>query len=346
MWVATGCYTALAGVVLADSRGDIAFQISARADVVERDPSRFPWISFENINRELVRFVSTGTLVRESILAPEDVSGLLLAFTGRTIVQLPGTTSREPAHRHTDLIRAFYGDEGSFYELCRREKVDYVVYSIDVLLDDGPYSLQYLAGTNAIDPSSVAVRMHFEPETLTHFTLLYENDHYRLFKVTDTMQPVFLTDHPLFFQRELFARDGRDLLHFRNHVMWLMLTYANATRARLSGNGEEARKLLDTCLRQAPRFTRARLAMADTYMDAGMYEKARDEINTVIHYAPDNPSALYSAAYVQVQLGQPDAAAPYLKLLTQTGNRELIEKAKSLQYYIDHKLPLKPGAPD
>jgi tetratricopeptide (TPR) repeat protein len=187
--------------------------------------------------------------------------------------------------------------------------------------------------------------MQFDPESLRHFTLLYENDHYRLFKVTETTQPVFLTDHPLFFQGDLFARDGFNPDHFRNHVVWLMVTYSNALAERASGNAEQARQILDTCVRQAPRFTRARLALADALMDLGRLEEARRQIAAVIEYAPDNAQALYAAAFVQVQMGNSEAAKPYLDLLPQTGDRDIMEKARALRYYIDHNLPVRPGAP-
>jgi len=344
--VALAAYCVFASAVLAESAADVTYQAARAAGVTEPDPSRFVWISFENTDRELVRFVSTRTSVSESILAPDDLSALLLAFSGRTIVQLPGTTSRAGALRHVELTRALYRDEASLYELCHRDRISYVIYSIDVLLDSSSYSPRYLARTSAFDPTSVAVHMQFDPASLRHFTLVYENDHYRVFKVTDTTQPVFLTDHPLFFQGELFARDGHDLEHFRNHVVWLMVTYSNSLAARARGNAEEARQMLDTCIRQAPRFTRARLALADTYMDLGQLRAAQQQITAVMEYAPDNTDALYAAAFIQVQMGNSDAARPYLGLLSQSGNREMVEKGRALQYYIDHNLPVKSGAPE
>lgn len=340
--IALGGYTALSGVVFAGKPADLAHRVARTAPA---EASSFIWISFENTDRELVRFISTRTSVSESILATDDLSALLLAFTGRASVQLPGTTSREPSLRHVELARALYRDENSLYEVCRREQIDYVVYSIDVMLDGGPYSPSWLAAVSALDPSSIGARMHFDPESLRHFTLMYENDHYRLFKVTAGPQPVFLTDHPLFYQPELFARDGADLEHFRNHVVWLMGTYANAADLRARGRAEEARRMFDVCIRQAPKFTRARLGMADALMDLGRYQAARDQLAAVIRYAPDNPAALYAAAYVQVLLDQPDAARPFLQLLAQTGDAATIEKGRALQYYIDNKIPLKPGAP-
>jgi len=120
---------------------------------------------------------------------------------------------------------------------------------------------------------------------------------------------------------------------------------AAAVAPAARGDAEEARRALDQCVRHAPRFTRARLALADAFMDLGRYIEAQDQIAKVIEYAPDNAAALYAAAFVQIQMGNREAAEPYFELLAQTGDQAMIEKARALQYYLNHDIPLKPGAP-
>jgi tetratricopeptide (TPR) repeat protein len=256
-----------------------------------------------------------------------------------------GTTSRLPANRYIELMRGFYRDEDTFYGLCRREKIDYVLYDIDMLLDTGSYSMIYTTGISGITNQAVAARMHFQPESLRHFTLQYENERYRLFKVSDTAQPLFLTDHPIYYQGKLFMDSGGNFDAFRQRVMWLMGTCAAGISARERGDLDQSRQILDQCVRYAPSFTRARLELSYTYMDQGRYEKARDQVAEIMHYAPDNSAALYAAAWVRVQMEKPDEAKPFLALLEQTGDHTYTDKTKALQYYIDHKLPLKPGAP-
>jgi tetratricopeptide (TPR) repeat protein len=223
--------------------------------------------------------------------------------------------------------------------------VDYVVYSVDMLLDGSSYSPIYTAGVSGLSSDAVAAHMHFQPESLRHFTLLYENEHYRLFKVNDVAQPVFITDHPLYYQGGLFTESGGNFEGFRRRVLWLMGNCAAGIGARARGDLDQSRQLLDQCVRYAPFFTRARLELAYTFMDLGRYEAARDQIAAIMKYAPDNAAVLYVAAYLEVQTQHPDNAGPYLALLAQTGDPAYNERAKALRYYIDHKLPLKPGAP-
>jgi hypothetical protein len=344
-WVVAGAYTALAGVVLTGRFVDPSYQLTHALHGQTSDPAGFSWISFENTDKELIRFISTHTSVKESILAPDDLSGLLLAFSGRTSATVCGTTSRAAANRYVDLMRNFYRDEDTFYNVCRQQKIDYVLYSVDMLLDTGTYSPVYMTGVSGLTNQAVAARMHFQPEALRHFTLIYENEHYRLYKVTDTTQPLFITDHPLYYQGRLFMESGASFDAFRKRVLWLMGNCATGMGARARGDLDKARQILDQCVRYAPSFTRARLELAYTYMDLGRYEKARDEIAEIIKYAPDNATALYAAAWVRLQMDKPDEAKPFLTLLAQAGDHTWDDKTKALQYYIDHKLPLKPGAP-
>ncbi|HEU4928444.1 MAG TPA: hypothetical protein VFU38_01340, partial [Candidatus Krumholzibacteria bacterium] len=85
---------AITSTIFRETRADAAYQIAQAAGVANRDAHAFLWVSFQNTDRELVRFVASRTSVRESILAPDDVSALLMAFTGRSMVALPGALSK------------------------------------------------------------------------------------------------------------------------------------------------------------------------------------------------------------------------------------------------------------
>jgi tetratricopeptide (TPR) repeat protein len=345
-WVAVAALVACAGTLFRNGAPDVAYQLSKVAGWGSRDPHSFLWVSLQNTDRELVRFVASRTSVRESFLAPDDLSALLLAFSGRTIVALPGGLSKAPAERQVELTRVLYRSEEELYQLCHDQRIDYVLYSVDVLLDTGRYSPRYRAGVRSIDPESVAFQMHFEPESLRRFTLLYENDHYRLFDVTGSPQPIFATDHPPFYQPALLAKANRDVEAFRRLAVEIMLTYADAVNARARGNAEGARRRLEWCLLQAPRFSMARLALADALMDLDRYDDARRVVAKLIEYAPDNTQALYYSAYVNAYLGRMDEAKPYLTLLLSLErDPEMLRRARALQAMVEQGIRPRPGPP-
>jgi tetratricopeptide (TPR) repeat protein len=341
-----GFYCVFAGVAFREKGPDAAFQVARTLHVAHRDPDSFLWVSLENTDRELVRFVSTRTSVQESILAPNDLSALLLTFTGRRSVLLPDGNGAAAAEKHILLTRAFYASEEAFHALCKDMGIDYVVYSIDVLLDSGRYSPRYLAALESINPDAVAFQMHFAPESLRHFTLQYENDHYRFFKVTDGPETIFLTDHPPVYQPSLLRASGGGLETFRRNIEMLIYNYVAGVTARSRGDLEGAMKRLRSCVNTAPHFTRARLALADVYMDLERFEDARRVIMEVVAYAPDNSQGMYYAAYISARLGQYEKARAFLTiLLSHERDPDMLEKARLLEAYMDQGLPLDPSAP-
>ena len=341
-----GFYCVFAGVAFREKTPDAAFQVTRALKMAYRDPDAFIRVSLENTDREIVRFVSTRTSVRESILAPNDLSGLLLTFTGRSVALLPGGNSRSAAGKHVALTRGLYGSEAAFHQTCRDSGIDYVVYSIDVLLDSGRYSPRYLAAIETLDPQSLAFQMHFTPESLRYFTLQYENDHYRLFKVTDQPETIFLTDHPPVYQGALLQASGGSLETFHQNIGMLFFNYASGVNARARGDLEGALRRLRSCVNSAPQFTRARLALADVYMDMERFEDARRTIMEVVAYAPDNSQAMYYAAYIHARLGLFDQARAFLTVLqTHERDPDIMEKARLLQAYMDQGLPLQSSAP-
>ena len=44
----------------------------------------------------------------------------------------------------------FYGDEDVLFRRCREERIRYVLYSVDYLLDTTRYSPLYLAGMTSV----------------------------------------------------------------------------------------------------------------------------------------------------------------------------------------------------
>jgi tetratricopeptide (TPR) repeat protein len=322
------------------------FALARAAGIAHRDPARFLWVSLENTDRELVRFVSQRTSVRNSVLGSPDISALLLAFTGRKSVQLEGALATAAGERRVALARTAYADEATLHAECRRLGVDYVLYSIDYVMDTSRYSPRYLAGLADLTGESVAWRMHFHPEQLTRFTLVYENAHYRLFRVADRPEPVFLTDHPPVYQVDILERLGGDIDAFRTQIIGLMLSWRQAVLAREAGNNERALSILGYMLEQAPRFTDARLALSEVLVQLDRIDEARTTVLSVIAYAPDNPLALYQAAYIFGRQGDEARARSYLELFRTTpADPDLTRRADLLEQFLDQGLPIEPGSP-
>jgi hypothetical protein len=339
-----GVYLSVAQLLAPLGAANPVFQIAKAGGFSHQDPHRFLWVSMENTDRQLVGFVASRTSTRDPILGSPEVTALLLAFAGRTSVPLPGALWRADVARNAELARLLYQDESALHRACNKLGVRYVLYSIDYLLDTTRNSPAYLAGQAVVSRESAAFRMHFEPEGLRHFTLVYENEHYRLFRVTERPEPMFLTDHPIVYQRDAFERAGGEAEAFRQRVLELVLRYRLAMTRQAAGDFNGALDHLSWCLQEAPGFTLARVGVGATLIQAGRLEEARDVLLSVIGYAPDNTHALYHAAYVLAALDESTRALEYLDVFFSVAtDPDLIERARLLKTFIDQGVPVTPG---
>lgn len=314
--------------------------------VAHRDKTDLMWVSLENTDVSLVRFVATRTRTPDPILGRPGPTTLLQAFSGRTSVLLAAGKSRSLAGKHVDVTRLMYGDEENLYQYCRENEIRYVLYSIDYLLDTTRYSPAYLAGYPAVPDSCVTVTMHFSPEQLGRFNLVFENDFYRLFRVTGKPEPIFATDHPPVYQKEIFDLNTDTYDSFRDRIGQIIYGYSEAIQFAATGQYDLSLNRLMWCLQQAPHFTRARVAAGSVFLQMDQPQQAHDVLKTVIQYAPDNPDALYLTVDALSRLGKDAEALAFLEILyTVTQDQELLDRARLLEALIKRGNPAAGDSP-
>jgi hypothetical protein len=327
----------VAGHLLSPKGGaNASLQISRALDVDHRDGAKVLWLSMENTDEELLRFVATRTSTRDPFLGLPRATALLLTFSGRTSVLMEGGYRSDLSAREIEMTRLLYGNEDGLYQRCRAEGIRYILYSIEFLLDTTRYSPLYQAGLTLIPERCVALSMQFAPEELGHFNLVYQNDRHRLFRVTDRMEPVFLTDHPPVYQRDILERNGDDYKSFRERIGRLMLVYSEAKEMASVRRLDAAIARLNWCLQQAPGFTKARVALGAALLQSGQAEQAVEVLMSVIQYAPDNPDALYLAADALSKVGEKERALSLLQILYgTTRDSDLLDRARLLEALIE-----------
>jgi hypothetical protein len=314
------------------SAANVTYALGARLGLEPEKPHGFVWASLGNADRELVRFIVSRTSVSDPFLSSSEMSSLVVAFAGRTSLLVPGVHSTQSMRRTMNLTSAYFRDEESLYDTCRQLGVKHILYSIDFLLDRSKHSPLYMSGMTVAGENSVAFRMHFKPETLVRFTLEYENDNYRLFKVTDAPQPMFLTDHPIVYQLDILERHGDDLDAFYDRVIDLLVTYLTASRAAARGEDDAAVGRFRYCLDQAPRFSKAWIGLGQSLLRLGKLQEANQVFMTVVNYAPDNPQALYFGALTHANLGRREEALGLLDiLLSSGGDRDFRQMGRELK---------------
>jgi tetratricopeptide (TPR) repeat protein len=301
----------------------------------------FLWVSIGNADQELVRHLLTRSSVGDTQLAPPTISSLMTAFAGRKTILTPGVFTVEAMERTDSYMSKYYDHEDELFAVCDSEGIKYVLYSIDLLLDTSDYSPRYYAGISEVDKRSLAYEMHFEPQNLKHFNLVYQNDNYRLFRVTKEMEPFFLTDHPPVYQKSVLDEHGDDLGSFYESIVDVLLTYQGAVRAQALGNNEEAVRRYRYCLEKVPRFTRAWLGAGDALFRLDDLEAANAAYLRALQISPDHPMALYNTALTQARMGNVDEAIGLLDvLISSESDRDLVNQAKELKSVLERGIPL------
>lgn len=331
----------LAQTIMPMARANPTMLLASAFRLSTEPTDSFLWVSVGNADRELVRHLATRTSVRDPMLAPPRMSSFMASFAGRTTVLVPGVLTTTEMNRTLNEMRKYYEEEDELYAVCDAEGIQYVLYSIDLLLDTSKYSMRYEVGLHRVAENSLVYKMHFSPQTLTHFNLVYQNDNYRLFRVTPQMEPLFLTDHPPVYQPSILASSGGDLNRFYDTVIDAMLALQQAFDAQTNGDDEEAVRRFRYCLERAPRYTRAWLGVGDSLFRLGDIEAANAAYGRALENSPENPQALYNAALTLARLGKTDEAKGLLDVLISTSrDRALVEQATELKAVIERGIPL------
>lgn len=340
IFVALGCFLLFGQLAYPRSTADLTYRVGTAIGMTLGGSDEFTRVSIGDADLDLVTFLSTRTSTREPFLASPELSTLILTFAGRTTTLMPGIVTAQMFEKTLALLGPLYTDEADLYRTCTGLSISYVLYSIDMVLDDSRYSLRYLNGAVDLDRESAAFKMHFFPEDLSHFELIYENDIYRVFRVAGEARPIFLSDHPPVYQYELLMKNSDDLSTFYERIVGIISTYALAVDAHARGEWDAALERYQWCINEAPQFTRARLGMGGAFLAQEEWQLAKPVFLSIVRYAPDNQEALFGAAYAMYYLEEWEDARRYLNILIATPgrDREIVKRARGLRMAIAEKL--------
>lgn len=249
-----------------------------------RAPDQIP--NFGN-NERVVRWVRRHVAGDAVILTWYPTGPMIAAYTGRRVNLHSKFESSVLRNKERRMIEALYSTEAEFYALCREFRSDYFLYQANLLLDAGTSSSRYMADRLALPTASAAYRFHFQPDALEHFTLVYQDSFYRLYKVHGEGE-IVVPPHPVPYE-EIFDP-----------------ALAAAPGPTFDDGG--TRPLLE-------RFT-SRLVMmkqaADIYRRAGKRPAERTEVERlsreVLRLSPDCSDALAQLALIASDTGRPEEA--------------------------------------
>jgi len=132
---------------------------------------------------ELVRYIKHKTPPDAIFLSRFSVGPLILAYADRPIALQPKFEVRNCQKRVKEYLEAIYSQEDNFYSLCKKWQIGYFLYDIRIGLDNTRDAERWVSNNLLLSKNSTAFLMHFHPEKLKHFQLVYQNNFYRLYEV-------------------------------------------------------------------------------------------------------------------------------------------------------------------
>jgi tetratricopeptide (TPR) repeat protein len=185
--------------------------------------------------------------------------------------------------KYLRFLNGLFGAEEDLARFCEDSEVSYVVCQIDFALDGSSLTERYQAGLTDLPTSACAFLMHFYPERLRRFTVVYQNSFYRVLQQHDEgarpmlehrlpFEAVWDAEDPPLDSRNLSEGVARRALAGRGERIGL--TAAARDRLRTS-DLREARRILDHLLAVSPDaeeglLLRAQLNQTEENLDAAL----------------------------------------------------------------------------
>lgn len=205
-------------------------------------PLEFPPSGNRLAIREVLSWIKENTGPQNAFLVPLSLSPQIAAYSHRpTVLHCYFETGIRETYR--EYCQALFQKEEDLAGLCKRYKVDYLVYRADQLLRTDPLmSYRYVANRMDLEKDWAAYRLHFTPKKLENFTLVYENYFYRIYRL-GKKEGQIKEDYPLFNER-VFKELGRGTDVFYKRVMEGYSCYFQALALLRKGKRQEAREVL------------------------------------------------------------------------------------------------------
>ncbi len=269
----------------------LIFQPGLAALGITEKNNYFSAITLTSSQKELIDWIKENTGKDEVILAHYHISPVIRAYADRAVNLTSLFESKPLRDKVQEYVAALFGTEEDLSRFCEKFQSDYVVCSIDTILDDSENSWRYLADRKELNPDSAAYKLHFFPETLKRFELLYENEYFRLYRVADSGEVISparrFAAHPLYFRADLFARSPESTSRFKAYIENVYRVYLAGSRALAAGRYAEAGLEYNTALLLAPDFPEPYAGLGAIAQNAGRGGEALGYYREYLRLSPD-----------------------------------------------------------
>lgn len=118
-----------------------------------------------------------------TVLSFWHISGLLSAYSGTPVVTHTFFENAENRETIVQFAEKIFLSENEMAVFMEEKEAEYLVYQADFIYDRSPAGLAYLAGLTQIPDGSLAVRLHYYPQSLERLALVWQGPSLRVFQL-------------------------------------------------------------------------------------------------------------------------------------------------------------------
>lgn len=120
---------------------------------------------------------------RSTMLSFWHISGLLSAYAEMPVVTHTFFENTENRETIIEFAKRIYGTENEMVDFMEERGALYLAYQADFIFDKTPQGLLYLAALTEIPDGSLAIRLHYYPQSLERLKLVWQGPSIRVFQL-------------------------------------------------------------------------------------------------------------------------------------------------------------------
>lgn len=173
------------------------------AAAIPSDDDKHPNTAFVN-EKAVINWLRLNA-AGKPVLSDIAFSANFLAYSGSPVLIHPKYEAAGLRAKVAEYLKALYSDEAAFYAYCAKYGAKVFVLTVYDLLDETPDGTRYTSGSMRLTPQTAAVLLHFAPQSLKHFRLLYQNEDFRIFAVGEKPETRLPPDTPAIYDLAQFS---------------------------------------------------------------------------------------------------------------------------------------------
>lgn len=150
-------------------------------------------------DRELDDLLDWAQGREETVLCYWHLSGLLSAYSSTPVVTHTFFENAENRRSIIEYAERVYSSEEEMIQFMEGKNAHFLIYQADFVFDLTPQGLLYLAGFTEVPDGSLAIRLHYYPESLDRLVPVWQGPSIRVFELDGT--PETLQRHVLWEPR-------------------------------------------------------------------------------------------------------------------------------------------------